>query len=134
MKTCILIILGSTVAKSLPANARDSSSIPGLEDPLEKEMATQSSILTWKIPWTRILADYSSWVVKRRTWLNMYVCVCIYIYIYICICKKSYKFLIFDYFVFVSWRLEVNPFIGKMWIWSYIWKTLQDWKTFLISY
>ena len=24
----------------------------GLEDPLEEGMATQSSILTWKIPWT----------------------------------------------------------------------------------
>ena len=24
-----------------------------LEDPLEKEMATHSSILTWKIPWTQ---------------------------------------------------------------------------------
>ena len=24
----------------------------GLEDPLEKEMATHSSILPWKIPWT----------------------------------------------------------------------------------
>ena len=27
-------------------------SIPGLEDPLEKEMATQSNILAWRIPWT----------------------------------------------------------------------------------
>ena len=27
-------------------------SIPGSEDPLEKEMATHSSILAWKIPWT----------------------------------------------------------------------------------
>ena len=27
-------------------------SIPGLEDPLEEEMATYSSILAWKIPWT----------------------------------------------------------------------------------
>ena len=26
--------------------------IPGWEDPLEKEMATHSSILTWKILWT----------------------------------------------------------------------------------
>ena len=26
--------------------------IPGLEDPLEKEMATHSSILAWEIPWT----------------------------------------------------------------------------------
>ena len=25
---------------------------PGLKDPLEKEMAIHSSILTWKIPWT----------------------------------------------------------------------------------
>ena len=24
----------------------------GLEDPLDKEMATHSSILAWKIPWT----------------------------------------------------------------------------------
>ena len=24
----------------------------GLEDPLEKEMATRSSILAWEIPWT----------------------------------------------------------------------------------
>ena len=24
----------------------------GLEDPLEKEMATHSSILAWKTPWT----------------------------------------------------------------------------------
>ena len=25
----------------------------GQEDPLEKEMATHSSILVWKIPWTK---------------------------------------------------------------------------------
>ena len=25
----------------------------GQEDPLEKEMTTHSSILTWKIPWTK---------------------------------------------------------------------------------
>ena len=25
----------------------------GQEDPLEKEMATYSSILTWRIPWTQ---------------------------------------------------------------------------------
>ena len=35
-----------------PVNAGDTSLIPGLEDPLEKEMATHSSILAWKIPWT----------------------------------------------------------------------------------
>ena len=32
--------------------AQDSGLIPGLEDPLEKEMATHSSILAWRISWT----------------------------------------------------------------------------------
>ena len=31
----------------------------GWEDPLEKEMATHSSILAWRIPWTEELAGYS---------------------------------------------------------------------------
>ena len=31
------------------------------EDPLEKEMATHSSTLAWKIPWTRSLVGYSPW-------------------------------------------------------------------------
>ena len=32
--------------------AGDTGSIPGPEDPLEKEMATHSGILVCKIPWT----------------------------------------------------------------------------------
>ena len=40
------------VVKNLPANAEDAGSIPGLEDPLEKEMATHSSILALEIPCT----------------------------------------------------------------------------------
>ena len=46
---------GDTVVKNLPANAGetgDAGSIPGLESPLEKEMATRSSILAWQVPWT----------------------------------------------------------------------------------
>ena len=31
----------------------------GLEDPLEKEVATYSSILAWRIPWQRSLVGYS---------------------------------------------------------------------------
>ena len=45
----------SLVVKNLLASAgdiRDVGSIPGLEDPLEEEMATHSSILAWRIPWT----------------------------------------------------------------------------------
>ena len=42
---------GGSVVKNLPANARDTGSIPGSGRPLEKEMANHSSILAWEIPW-----------------------------------------------------------------------------------
>ena len=41
--------------KNQPANAgdiRDAGSIPGWEDSLEKGLATHSSSLAWRIPWT----------------------------------------------------------------------------------
>ena len=41
---------GGSVEKNSPANAGDMGSIPGQEDPLEKEMATHFSILAWRIP------------------------------------------------------------------------------------
>ena len=41
-----------SVVKNPPANTGDTGLILGKEDPLEKEMATHSSILTWEIPWT----------------------------------------------------------------------------------
>ena len=39
------------VVKCLPAMQEARVRSLGLEDPLEKEMATHSSILAWKIPW-----------------------------------------------------------------------------------
>ena len=41
---------GGSDGKESACNEGDSGSIPGSEDPLEKEMETQSSILAWKIP------------------------------------------------------------------------------------
>ena len=38
--------------KHLPAMQETRVQSLGPEDPLEKEMATHSSILAWKIPWT----------------------------------------------------------------------------------
>ena len=61
------------MVKNLPANAgdtRDASPIPGLEDPLEKEMATHSSILSWKIPWTKKPAGYRSTGVTK-SWMQL---------------------------------------------------------------
>ena len=43
---------GGSVVKNLPVNAGDANSILGFEDPLEKGMATHSSILDWEIPFT----------------------------------------------------------------------------------
>ena len=40
------------MVKNPPANAGDIGDSLGQEDHLEKGMATHSSILAWKIPWT----------------------------------------------------------------------------------
>ena len=40
------------LVKSLPAVGEIQVQSLGREDPLEKEMATHSSILAWEIPWT----------------------------------------------------------------------------------
>ena len=39
------------LVKNLPANAGNARDVGG-EDSLEKEMATHSNIIAWKIPWT----------------------------------------------------------------------------------
>ena len=48
-------LLVTQLVRNLTANARDTGDmgwIPGSgDDPLEKEMATRSSILAWNIPW-----------------------------------------------------------------------------------
>ena len=46
---------GRAVVKNAPANAgdaRDRVQSLGREDPLKEGMATHSSILAWKIPWS----------------------------------------------------------------------------------
>ena len=45
---------GALVLKNPPANAGDVRDVGsmGQEDPLEEGMATYSSILAWRIPWT----------------------------------------------------------------------------------
>ena len=45
----------AVVVKNLPANARevrDKRSVPGSGRSLKEGMATHSSILAWRIPWT----------------------------------------------------------------------------------
>ena len=47
------------MAKHSPAMRETQVRSLGPEDPLEKDMATHSSVLAWKIPWKRSLAGYS---------------------------------------------------------------------------
>ena len=44
---------GGSEVKASAWNAGDLGLIPGSEDPVEKEMATHSSTLAWRIPWTK---------------------------------------------------------------------------------
>ena len=52
------------MVKNLPTLGETQVQSLGLEDPLEKGMATHSSILAWKIPRTEELAGYSPWGCK----------------------------------------------------------------------
>ena len=40
------------MVKNLPANAGDAGSFHGLGRSLQKEIATHSSVLAWKSPWS----------------------------------------------------------------------------------
>ena len=46
------ILPGGSNGKGSACNAGDMGSIPGFGHPLEKGMATHSSILAWRVPWT----------------------------------------------------------------------------------
>ena len=48
-----------------PAKQENQVQSLGWEDPLEKEMATHPSILTWKIPWTEKPSRLQSMVSQR---------------------------------------------------------------------
>ena len=43
---------GGSEGKESACTAGDPGSVLGWEDPLEEGMATHSSILAWRIPWT----------------------------------------------------------------------------------
>ena len=51
--------------KCLPAMREDWVQSLGREDPLEKEMATHSSILAWRIPWMEEPGGLQSMGLKR---------------------------------------------------------------------
>ena len=65
-----MALLIAQSVKNLPAMQKPWARFLGWEDPLDKDMATRSSILAWRIPWTEELADYSPWGCKSQTQLS----------------------------------------------------------------
>ena len=61
---------GGTVIKNSPFSTRDAIQYLGWEDPLEVEMATHSSMLAWRMPWTEETGRPQSWGSKEQTQLS----------------------------------------------------------------
>ena len=61
---------GGLDGKESACNAGDLGSILGWEDPLEEGMATLSSILAWRIPWTEEPGGLLHGVTKSWIWLS----------------------------------------------------------------
>ena len=61
---------GSVVKKSPATQEPQETWVQSLDwaDSLEKGMATHSSILAWRTPWTRSLAGYCPWVPGASVW------------------------------------------------------------------
>ena len=55
MYTYISVSMVAQIVKNLPAMWETQIQSLGWEVPLEKEMTTHSSILTWRIPWAVII-------------------------------------------------------------------------------
>ena len=76
LKRLLYIYMASLVAqmvKNSPAMQETQVWFRGRKDPLEKEMATHSSILAWKIPQTEKPGGIQSMgVTKSQTWLSDY--------------------------------------------------------------
>ena len=64
------LILVAQMVKNLPAMLDTFVQSLGQEDPLEKEIATHSSVLAWRTPWTEEPGEVGHGVTKSWTWLS----------------------------------------------------------------
>ena len=66
------------MVENLPVMQETHLPSPGQEDPLEKGMATHSSMLAWSIPWTEEPGELQSMGLQRagHDSRDLYVCVC----------------------------------------------------------
>ena len=64
------VSLMAQTVKNLPARQETPVRSLGWEDPLEKGMATHSSILAWRIPWTEEPGGLQSMGLQSQTRLS----------------------------------------------------------------
>ena len=80
---------GGSVVKNLPAMQETQVRSLGREDPLEGSMATHSSILVWRVPWTeepgglQCIGLQSQTGLKQLSSSSVYVGINVSMYIYI---------------------------------------------------
>ena len=88
--TYVCASLVAQMIKNLPAMPETQVQSLGWENPLEKGMATHSSILAGEFHGQRSLAGYSAWDHKESDtteWLTRsYICVCVCVYV--CVLAK----------------------------------------------
>ena len=63
--------LVAQTVKCLPATRETGVRSLGREDPLEKEMATHSSILAWKIPWAEKPGSLHTVHGVAKSWIQL---------------------------------------------------------------
>ena len=101
---------GDLVVKNLPASVGDTGLIPVQKYPLEKEMATQSSILAWKVPWTEEpgglqsmrsqSVGYNLATEQQRVWVPNYISQGILSLKKILLLQYFFPFIFFNIFYF----------------------------------
>ena len=71
-KASLYGLLWCLSGKESICSAREAGLILGSEDPLEKGMATHSSILAWEIPWTEKLCGL--WAMgSQKSWTRLFL-------------------------------------------------------------
>ena len=128
---------GSSDSKASACNTGDLGSIPGSEDPLEKKMATHSSILAWKIPWTEEpsrLQSIGSQRVRHYWVTSLFIVPCINCVLYICLshsfpCWTASFFRVRIMFALLS----LYPVPGTWVLHQYLLDKLRNlWRNFLV--
>ena len=111
--------------KPLPAMQETRVQSLGWEDPLEKEMATHSSTLAWKIPWTEEPGRLQSMGSQRVG--HDWACVCIYIYIYTHTHTLMSQFFYRDFYWFIF------PFTDSEVLFIYKWYAVMPCISYFID-